>query len=805
MMLQRATAVVASRRILVAVLVLALACDARKKRVASPQRKAGCEDVKTASQLIKRARKLQAGGRPDAALGCLEVGSRRFEEVGEVWEEYGAMTEDMGMQSEALEMLERAMSLKPTLGLAALRLGNIYASHNDDARAITFFEKASKARPDSPVPYNNIGLAHMRLGRTQEALDVFHEGLDSTPEGAFGRNMILNNLGLLHKQQGDLDGALQSFQRAMDIDRGSVEAAGNLASTLIDLGSHEQALEICAGMMDAGYHTALLVEIAVAALALLDRIHDAAALIHQAEDASEDAAAQGHNELEPAAILSAAISRLSAAGQPMAAVDLLAVIDVHAPHHFVLAAQLLTEAHQREEERLALRAYATTMRLLHGTGAAAQNHTEVLVPMLQDEARSRPRGSPALQALRGTAMLLYQMTRFADAEAVFRRILRHKDRDPTVDNLALAEVYNGLGASVEMSHTRLDEAVAHYATSLTLKPDFFVPFFSQVHLLGRICDWREWESHFDKVRALIDQGASGGMGPIFALAYPISSIQLCSVTRNRAADVLARANAARSQTPIDLWHAQLWQQGSSAPSAPPHLDKLALAIVSADLNARPVGQLVQGVVERLVRAHGLEVFCFSLEVFDGSEPARRMAEAATEFQFVKGLDSRLLAEMINSVQAHIMIDLNGYTDGGRSELLVLKPAPVTVAYLGYPHTMALNGVDYMIADRVVSPPEHYSSCFSGTPPHPEARTPTPHTRGPRSECGQCCSCVFGAGRVGALIPRGRVADLDCDCRAPRHRSSHVHGHGPPPRTRLEHHWLLLSCRGQRPLVAPYGF
>lgn len=120
---------------------------------------------------------------------------------------------------------------------------------------------------------------------------------------------------------------------------------------------------------------------------------------------------------------------------------------------------------------------------------------------------------------------------------------------------------------------------------------------------------------------------------------------------------------------------------------------------------------MQGIFERLDRKR-FEVFCFSLELFDGSEPARRMVEAVTEFQFVKGLDSRLVSEMINSVQAHIMIDLNGYTDGGRSELMPLRPAPVTVAYLGYPYTMALNGVDYTVTDRVVTPPEQYTSCFA---------------------------------------------------------------------------------------------
>lgn len=90
-----------------------------------------------------------------------------------------------------------------------------------------------------------------------------------------------------------------------------------------------------------------------------------------------------------------------------------------------------------------------------------------------------------------------------------------------------------------------------------------------------------------------------------------------------------------------------------------------------------------------------------------------------EFHWVKGLDSRIVAEMINSVQANILIDLNGfpriccpgksciinadgsagYTDGGHTEVVAAKPAPVTVNYLGYPYTMALPQFDYVLTDR----------------------------------------------------------------------------------------------------------
>jgi hypothetical protein len=55
--------------------------------------------------------------------------------------------------------------------------------------------------------------------------------------------------------------------------------------------------------------------------------------------------------------------------------------------------------------------------------------------------------------------------------------------------------------------------------------------FSLLHLRGRVCDWREWDTTFDKARRLIHRGITGGMGPIFALAYPLTADELCAVTQ----------------------------------------------------------------------------------------------------------------------------------------------------------------------------------------------------------------------------------------------------------------------------------
>jgi len=41
----------------------------------------------------------------------------------------------------------------------------------------------------------------------------------------------------------------------------------------------------------------------------------------------------------------------------------------------------------------------------------------------------------------------------------------------------------------------------------------------------------------------------------------------------------------------------------------------------------------------------------------------------------------------------------------------LRPAPVTVQYLGFPYTLNVPGIDYVLTDRIVTPPEHHAHCF----------------------------------------------------------------------------------------------
>ena len=99
-----------------------------------------------------------------------------------------------------------------------------------------------------------------------------------------------------------------------------------------------------------------------------------------------------------------------------------------------------------------------------------------------------------------------------------------------------------------------------------------------------------------------------------------------------------------------------------------------------------------------------EVRLYSYGPDDGTPMRRRLVAAFDAFVDVGALSDREAAQRIRADGVDILVDLKGYTLDARTGIVALRPAPVQVAYLGYPGTMAAPFIDYVIVDPVVAPP-----------------------------------------------------------------------------------------------------
>jgi protein O-GlcNAc transferase len=61
------------------------------------------------------------------------------------------------------------------------------------------------------------------------------------------------------------------------------------------------------------------------------------------------------------------------------------------------------------------------------------------------------------------------------------------------------------------------------------------------------------------------------------------------------------------------------------------------------------------------------------------------------------------ARRIQADEVDILVDLKGYCQNARPQIMALRPAPIQVNYIGYPGTMGADFIDYILVDDFVVP------------------------------------------------------------------------------------------------------
>ena len=145
----------------------------------------------------------------------------------------------------------------------------------------------------------------------------------------------------------------------------------------------------------------------------------------------------------------------------------------------------------------------------------------------------------------------------------------------------------------------------------------------------------------------------------------------------------------------------------------PRSGKIRIGYLSGDLHMHAVGLLTPELFELHDRSR-FEVwgFCWTP---DSPHPAfqqqrQRILHALDHLVPLGGVDDERAARLIAQAGIDVLVDLQGLTSGARPGILVQRPAPVQVSYLGLPGTSALPGVEWLIADRFVMPPELLPYC-----------------------------------------------------------------------------------------------
>ncbi|WP_368561722.1 tetratricopeptide repeat protein [Pseudoxanthomonas sp. UTMC 1351] len=140
---------------------------------------------------------------------------------------------------------------------------------------------------------------------------------------------------------------------------------------------------------------------------------------------------------------------------------------------------------------------------------------------------------------------------------------------------------------------------------------------------------------------------------------------------------------------------------SPGQAAPRQGIPLRLGYLSPDFGNHAVGSLLRG----LFKAHDrdrFQVFGYSLRAYK-DEIALHIHEEFDVYRNCQSIRSDQLAKIIHNDGIDALIDLGGYTQGSRPEVLALRPAPLQLGWLGFIHGQQAPWLDGVILDEQLLP------------------------------------------------------------------------------------------------------
>ena len=85
---------------------------------------------------------------------------------------------------------------------------------------------------------------------------------------------------------------------------------------------------------------------------------------------------------------------------------------------------------------------------------------------------------------------------------------------------------------------------------------------------------------------------------------------------------------------------------------------------------------------------------------------KRITSYFDKFFYISDLSDKKISELSRENKIDIAIHRNGYSQNSRTNIFSYRTAPIQISFLGYPGTLGLNYIDYIIADQIVIPEEN---------------------------------------------------------------------------------------------------
>ena len=252
------------------------------------------------------------------------------------------------------------------------------------------------------------------------------------------------------------------------------------------------------------------------------------------------------------------------------------------------------------------------------------------------------------------------------------------------------DAWNNLAVALQ-DRGNFSDALQAYEQVLALDPNYPFALGSYYYLKHCICDWKDFDADRNLLEHLVSNGEKA-IQPFFLL----------SISDNEETIMKSALTWMITRHPI--------QSEPLNTKVKIHNKKIRIGYFSADFRLHAVAHLIAGLFESHDKEQ-FETYGFIFGPASQDEMSSRIALALDHCIDIRGMGDIEAASLARDLEIDIAVDLTGLTQNNRPEIFIHRAAPIQVNYLGYPGTMGHGGLDYLIADQVVLPPEHSTSYF----------------------------------------------------------------------------------------------
>lgn len=616
---------------------------------------------------LQRARAALTGGDVEAAARiCRKLLTMNPRDIDARYLQ-GRCMAALGRWREAADDFRRVLEVRPNFFGALVDLGLVetFAEDFDAARAHLERARALDARPAEL--HFALGTCQLGSGDPAGAAVAFREAITRNPLFPDAHN----NLGVAYDRLGRLSDAISCFRQAVAAHGQFADAHRNLGDALLRLGNAREAvtaLRRAASLLPAD--AAILAELGAAQLAAED--------FSNAISSLEQALAL-KSALPKAAIdLGEANRHLNLLDQASAAFRFALSLDPNQARAHIGLGRIAVARNRLDEAAGHLFAAAEAGRIDVGIQLAVAHELEQLgyrneaLSILRGAANTHPRNADVQDALGAS---LHRSGNLPEALDCYESALEIDD-GRVETRLNSGHALEAMGA--------YSRALACYEQVLARRPEDARAVASVASCAFRLCNWDLAQDSLARLSRI-----PHGVDELQAFLMVATDLDAAVI-----AESLRRRSGARSWPP--------------APTPQPHFSQIGtepmrVAYVSPDFRIHPVAFALAGVIDRHDRAR-VKPIGVALAAPDGSALATRLRGSFDEFIDASTLSDRDVVTLLRERGVHIAVDLAGLTTGSRTSIFAMRAAPAQINYLGFPSSMGMNFMDFIIADEIVLPP-----------------------------------------------------------------------------------------------------